>query len=120
MAATAPALTPSGRAFNDPREIRRRREEEKRKAAEAAAAESQGDAPEPATISPAEAPEAETVALDRDSADNNSTTSADTAPDQQPAETQQGQVTQPEQSSLPIEQATDAGEPTPGENKKPE
>ncbi|TVP92262.1 MAG: ribonuclease E [Pseudomonadaceae bacterium] len=43
-ATEAPAVTASGRAFNDPREIRRRREEEKRKAAEAASVSAQAEA----------------------------------------------------------------------------
>ncbi|SDU00085.1 ribonuclease E [Halopseudomonas salegens] len=42
----APALTASGRAFNDPREIRRRRDEEKRKAAEQASAQAEAEAAE--------------------------------------------------------------------------
>ncbi|MCL5041028.1 MAG: ribonuclease E [Gammaproteobacteria bacterium] len=68
-AAEAPALTASGRAFNDPREIRRRREEEKRKAAEQASASAQAEAEAAALAQPAEADTAEAATTSQPATD---------------------------------------------------
>ncbi len=138
--AEAPALTASGRAFNDPREIRRRREEEKRKVAEQATASAQAEAEAAqlaqqaaadktdteVTVEPVADTEAEAEATERaaqasdafEHAAKAATPEAAEEADTEAAKPEVKQAQTPQQSALPIDTEEHKADATPDPDDK--
>src|SRR5690606_16495466 len=108
-----PALTESGRAFNDPREIRKRRLEAKRLAEQAEAeAKAQTEAPAQTPAEQASAPAAPAAAEPVTEAMAEAQEVIEQLPEAQPAEDQQ--------STEATEAAADTSLPDPAEGAVPE